>query len=133
MQHPIGQSRSSQGAGFPRSGPKLLLIFAPKVAKRPVQRRRDGQLRRRLGRPSRTGAHFRVKVPFLLLTTFAISVPSFFVLNTLLGVRADFPAVLRILLAGQAGLTIILAALEPTPCSGTPRRPTTRWPCFSTR
>jgi hypothetical protein len=54
-----------------------------------------------------------LKVPLLLLATFAISVPSFFVLNTLLGVRADFPAVLRILLAGQAGMTIVLAALAP--------------------
>jgi hypothetical protein len=54
-----------------------------------------------------------VKVPLLLLATFGISVPSFFVLNTLLGVRSDFPAVLRILLAGQAGLTIVLGALAP--------------------
>jgi hypothetical protein len=54
-----------------------------------------------------------LKVPFLLLTTFSISVPSFFVLNTLLGVREDFPAVMRVLLAGQAGLTIILTALAP--------------------
>src|SRR5262249_11469888 len=54
-----------------------------------------------------------VKVPLLLLATFAISVPSFFVLNTLLGVRADFAAVLRIMLAGQAGMTIVLAALAP--------------------
>jgi hypothetical protein len=54
-----------------------------------------------------------VKVPFLLLTTFAISVPSFFILNTLLGLRADFAAVVRILLAGQAGLTIVLGALAP--------------------
>jgi hypothetical protein len=42
-----------------------------------------------------------------LLTTLDIRVPSFFVLNTLL--RTDFPAVLRILPAGQAGLTIVLA------------------------
>lgn len=53
------------------------------------------------------------KVPLLLLATFAISLPSFFVLNTLLGVRGDFPVVLRSLVSSQAGLTIVLAALAP--------------------
>ncbi|HUU95986.1 MAG TPA: hypothetical protein VM487_09605 [Phycisphaerae bacterium] len=53
------------------------------------------------------------KVPLLLVATFAISLPSFFVLNSLFGVRADFADVLRALLAAQAGLTIILAALAP--------------------
>ncbi len=54
-----------------------------------------------------------VKVPFLLFTTFFLSLPSFFVINTLLGLRPDFPRVLRALLATQAGLTIILSALAP--------------------
>jgi hypothetical protein len=54
-----------------------------------------------------------VKVPLLLLATFAISLPSFFVLNTLAGVRADFPAAVRALAGGQAGLTIVLASLAP--------------------
>src|SRR4051794_18597345 len=36
-----------------------------------------------------------VKVPLLLLVTFGLSLPSFFVLNTILGVRADFGRVLR--------------------------------------
>jgi len=54
-----------------------------------------------------------VKVPMLLLVTFAISLPSFFVLNTLVGVRSDFPAAVRALAGGQAGLTIVLAALAP--------------------
>jgi hypothetical protein len=53
------------------------------------------------------------KVPLLLTATFAISLPSFFVLNSLFGVRSDFGEVLRALLAAQAGLTIILAALGP--------------------
>ena len=53
------------------------------------------------------------KVPLLLLVTFAISLPSFFVLNTLLGVREDFRAVLEALVATQACLTIILASLAP--------------------
>ena len=54
-----------------------------------------------------------VKVPLLLLVTFALSLPRFFVLNTLLGVRSDFARVLRALIATQAVLTIILASLAP--------------------
>ena len=54
-----------------------------------------------------------VKVPLLLLVTFALSLPSFFVLNTLLGVRDDFPHVLRGLASTQAALTIVLASLAP--------------------
>lgn len=53
------------------------------------------------------------KVPFLLLATFALALPSFFVLNTLLGLRSDFGAVLRTLVGAQAGLTIVVAALAP--------------------
>jgi hypothetical protein len=53
------------------------------------------------------------KVPLLLMTTVALGLPSFFVLNTLLGVRNDFPAALRAVIASQAGLTIILASLAP--------------------
>ena len=53
------------------------------------------------------------KVPLLLLATFALSLPSFFVLNTILGTRADFAAVLRALIASQAGLTVVLAAFAP--------------------
>ena len=54
-----------------------------------------------------------VKVPLLLLVTFALSLPSFFVLNTILGVRPDFGQALRALIATQAALTIILASLAP--------------------
>ena len=54
-----------------------------------------------------------VKVPLLLLVTFGLSLPSFFVLNTLLGVRADFARALRALIATQAVVTIVLAALAP--------------------
>ncbi len=53
------------------------------------------------------------KVPLLLLATFFLALPSFFVLNTLLGVRADFPRVLRALVAAQTGLTVVLVALAP--------------------
>jgi hypothetical protein len=53
------------------------------------------------------------KVPFLLLTVFLLSLPSFFVLNTLLGLRNDWARVVGALMATQAGLTIILASLAP--------------------
>jgi len=54
-----------------------------------------------------------VKVPFLLIATFLLSLPSFFVVNTLLGLRGDFPRVVRALSSTQAGLTVILSALAP--------------------
>jgi hypothetical protein len=53
------------------------------------------------------------KVPLLLAVVFLLCLPSFLVLNTLLGVRADLPEVLRALLAGQAALAVVLAALAP--------------------
>lgn len=54
-----------------------------------------------------------VKAPFLLVATFGLSLPSFFVLNTLVGLRSDFPRAVRALVAAQAGLTVILASLAP--------------------
>jgi hypothetical protein len=53
------------------------------------------------------------KVPLLLMLTFALSLPSFFVINTLLGLRSDFAYAVRALVATQAGLTIILASFAP--------------------
>lgn len=54
-----------------------------------------------------------VKVPLLLVITFLITLPSFFVLNTLLGLRNDFGTVIRAHIATQASLAIILASLAP--------------------
>ena len=54
-----------------------------------------------------------LKVPLLLLVTFLIGLPSFFVLNTLFGLRGDFVQALRALVAAQAGLAIVLASLAP--------------------
>ncbi len=54
-----------------------------------------------------------VKVPFLLLVTFLIGLPSFLVLNTLFGLRRDWGEAVRAVLAAQAGLAIVLAALAP--------------------
>ncbi len=54
-----------------------------------------------------------VKVPLLLLVTFALCLPSYFVLNTLFGLRDDFAQALRALITAQAGITILLCALAP--------------------
>jgi len=54
-----------------------------------------------------------LKVPLLLLATFLVGFCSFFVLNTLFGLRRDFAQAVRALLATQAGLAIILASLAP--------------------
>ena len=54
-----------------------------------------------------------VKVPILLGATFLISLPSFFVVNTLLGLRRDFLPAVRALVATQAGVAIVLASLAP--------------------
>ncbi len=54
-----------------------------------------------------------VKVPILLLATFLLCLPSFFVVNTLAGLRDDFGQVLRALVATQSCVTVVLAALAP--------------------
>ena len=53
------------------------------------------------------------KVPILLMGTFVLTVPSFFVLSSLLGLRSDFPEALRSLVSVQAVLSIVLASLAP--------------------
>lgn len=54
-----------------------------------------------------------LKVPVLLTGSFALALPSFFVLCTLLGLRRDFAEAVRALVAAQAGLAIVLASLSP--------------------
>jgi hypothetical protein len=54
-----------------------------------------------------------VKVPLLLMATFVISLPSFYVLNSLLGLGRDFGPAVRALVAAQSGLAIILCSLAP--------------------
>jgi hypothetical protein len=54
-----------------------------------------------------------MKVPLLLGASFALSLPSFFVLSTLLGLRRDFAESVRAIVAAQAGLAIVLAAFGP--------------------
>ena len=53
------------------------------------------------------------KVPLLLILTFVLALPSFYVLNMLMGLGGDFAEALRALLATQAGLTVVLASLGP--------------------
>lgn len=58
-------------------------------------------------------AYSAIKVPLLLTVTFIISLPSFFVVNTLVGLRSDLVQSVRALVAAQAGLAIVLASLTP--------------------
>lgn len=54
-----------------------------------------------------------VKVPLLLLATFVLCLPSFFVINTVAGLRDDFREVLRAVVATQSCITVVLAGLAP--------------------
>jgi len=54
-----------------------------------------------------------LKVPMLLLVTFFVCLPSFFVVNTVSGLRDDWSRALDAVVATQACLTLILASLAP--------------------
>jgi hypothetical protein len=54
-----------------------------------------------------------VKVPLLLAATCVVALPSFFVLNTLFGLRDDFAAAVRAVAATQAGVAVLLTSLAP--------------------
>jgi hypothetical protein len=54
-----------------------------------------------------------VKAPLLLSASFVITLPSFFVLSTLFGLRRDFAESVRAVIAAQAGLAVVLASLAP--------------------
>ena len=64
------------------------------------------------GRPTQL-LYSALKVPLLLFLSFAVALPSFFALNTLLGLRDDLPAVLRGIVSAQTALTLVLASLAP--------------------
>jgi hypothetical protein len=53
------------------------------------------------------------KVPLLLMVAFVLGLPSFFVLNSLAGLRNDFPAALRALTESQAAVAVALVSLAP--------------------
>jgi hypothetical protein len=54
-----------------------------------------------------------VKVPTLFLLTLAVTFPSLYVFNALVGSRLDVPAVLRLLMAALAVNTAVLASFGP--------------------
>ena len=53
------------------------------------------------------------KVPLLLIATPALAMPSFFVLNTLAGLRRDFADAFRAVVASQSAVALALASLAP--------------------
>lgn len=59
------------------------------------------------------GLYSALKVPLLQLAATAVTLPSFYVLHCVLGVRDDFAAATRSLLVAQASLALALAALAP--------------------
>jgi hypothetical protein len=58
-------------------------------------------------------AYSAAKVPLLLLATWLLSLPSFYVFNTLAGLQRDFGRALAALLSAQAAVAIVLASLAP--------------------
>ena len=54
-----------------------------------------------------------VKVPILIVLSFALCLPFFFILNTLIGLRDDFGDAVAALMRTQAVVTIALVALAP--------------------
>jgi hypothetical protein len=58
-------------------------------------------------------AYSALKVPLLVAATFAISLPSFAVINMLAGLGDDLADVVRALFATQAALALILFSLAP--------------------
>jgi len=59
------------------------------------------------------GVFAAIKVPLLLAATAGVCLPSFYVVNALLGLRDDFATACRGLLAAQATLGLALGALSP--------------------
>lgn len=54
-----------------------------------------------------------LKVPLLIVATFCLALPSFFIFNAVLGLHEDFRVALRVLLSSQAGQMALLASLTP--------------------
>lgn len=64
------------------------------------------------GRPLQV-LYSAAKVPLLIVVTTALALPSYFVLNALLGLRADWRAAVRAVAGTQAAVGLVLAALAP--------------------
>ncbi|TWT74504.1 hypothetical protein Pla123a_33270 [Posidoniimonas polymericola] len=58
-------------------------------------------------------AYSAIKAPLLLGGSFLLTLPAFFTLSSLLGLRDSFGQMVRALVAGQAALAIALAAFAP--------------------
>ncbi|MEW6160858.1 MAG: hypothetical protein AB1813_25800 [Verrucomicrobiota bacterium] len=54
-----------------------------------------------------------IKVPLLLLGSLTLCLPSFFVLNTLFGLRRDFSEAWRAIVMSQTALALVLCSLSP--------------------
>lgn len=54
-----------------------------------------------------------IKMPLLVLVTAGLCLPAFFVLNTVAGLRGDFPRAVRSILAAQAAFALTLASCAP--------------------
>lgn len=54
-----------------------------------------------------------VKVPMLMLVTFTLCLPTFYVLNNVAGLRDDFREALRGVVATQSCISLVLACLAP--------------------
>lgn len=54
-----------------------------------------------------------VKVPLLLIATTFMCLPSFFVLNAILGLREDFVSAFKAVIAAQATFAVALASMAP--------------------
>lgn len=54
-----------------------------------------------------------LKLPLMIVATFLLSVPPFFVLHSLLGLRSDFLPAMRAILTAQAGFALALASTGP--------------------
>lgn len=59
------------------------------------------------------GLYSGIKVPLCVIGATALGLPNFYVVNALLGLRADFPAAVRGVLAAQGTLALTLLALAP--------------------
>lgn len=53
------------------------------------------------------------KVPLLLLATFVLCLPSFFIINTVAGLRDDLGQALQAIVGAQACVTLVLTGLAP--------------------
>lgn len=58
-------------------------------------------------------AYAAIKAPLLIGITSLFCLPAFFVINTILGLRADFAQAMRAILAAQTALAVALASMGP--------------------